>query len=368
MTVHIDYQEEHDLLRDAARRWLAENSAITEVRKLAADEHGDTSNMWAGLAEMGWLGMLMPEEFEGSELGATHLAVLMEESGRRLLPAPLLPTMLASLLIAQAGTDVQRKQWLPGIASGQYQASIAHVGEDGRWQFGQTQTMLENGALNGSMHQVWGAATANLLIVPFLNGGQTQLALIPTNTTGINIEAEIGLDPSRRQGRVSLTNVELAGEMIMTESAAHAFKKLLPWACLTLSAEMAGGIDALLTMTAEYATTREQFDKQIGSFQAIKHPLVNVLIELEKTRSLVYAAAAALDSGHEDAEKLARMAKAQASDTYPFAASRAIQFHGGFGFTEECDAHLYMRRAQCTRPAFGDATHHRTWLGENLRG
>jgi len=142
--------------------------------------------------------------------------------------------------------------------------------------------------------------------------------------------------------------------------------RLVAWACVALAAEMAGGADALLAMTAAYAATREQFGKPIGSFQAVKHPLVNVLVGVESLRSLVYAAASALDAESADAEALARMAKAHACDVYVFAASRAVQLHGGFGFTLDCDAHLYLKRAQTTRPAFGDAMQQRRWLADRL--
>jgi len=178
------------------------------------------------------------------------------------------------------------------------------------------------------------------------------------------VEAELGLDPSRRQGRVRMAGVALAPDAVMPRDAEAVWREVLPWILVGLSAEMAGGTDTLLSMTAEYAATRRQFDRAIGSFQAVKHPLVDVLMDLEKLRSLVYAAATAADDGAEDALLLARMAKAQASEVYPFAAGRAVQLHGGYGFTEECDAHLFLRRAQCSRPAFGDARHHRARIAD----
>ena len=141
---------------------------------------------------------------------------------------------------------------------------------------------------------------------------------------------------------------------------------MLPTAWVALAAEMAGGADALLEMTAAYAATREQFGKPIGAFQGVKHPLVNVLIGVEQTRSLVYAAASALAEDAPEAPLLARMAKAHANEVYPFAASRAVQFHGGYGFTEDCDAHLYLRRAQCSRAAFGSSREHRAAIAAAL--
>jgi alkylation response protein AidB-like acyl-CoA dehydrogenase len=142
---------------------------------------------------------------------------------------------------------------------------------------------------------------------------------------------------------------------VLAGEAGAAWLAWCAWAQTAIAAEMAGGTDAALAMTAEYARTRVQFDRPIGSFQAIKHSLVNVLVALEQLRSLVYGAASALDVGDPGAPLLARMAKAAASDTYPFGCSRAVQFHGGYGFTEDCDAHLYLRRALASRSAFGDA-------------
>jgi len=187
--------------------------------------------------------------------------------------------------------------------------------------------------------------------------------VVRTDAAGIAIEAEAGLDPSRRTARVRFTGAPceaLAGD------AEAAWRTWLPWAWLTLAAEMAGGADAALAMTASYAATRVQFDKAIGSFQAVKHPLVNVLIAVEQLRTLVYAAASALDAGDAEAERLARMAKAAACEAYPFACSRAVQFHGGYGFTEDCDAHLYLRRALASRPALGDGREHRAAIAASL--
>jgi len=188
---------------------------------------------------------------------------------------------------------------------------------------------------------------------------------------------------------VTFREVELPEERILAASGEALQDSLTILACAALAAEQIGGADALLAMTAAYAATRNQFGKPIGAFQAVKHPLVDVLIGVEQGRSLVYAAASALDAAPRspapsssasssttplgaaaelrgEGAALARMAKAHASDTYVFAASRAIQLHGGFGFTLDCDAHLYFKRAQASRAAWGDAAHHRRHLGDRL--
>ncbi len=357
------YDEEHALLRDQARRWLAERVTPAELRRLAKDPRGDEPALWRELATLGWTGLVIPEAQGGAGLGAVHLAVLAEETGRRLLPSPLLPTLLAAKLIELAGDAAQHERWLPAIARGEAVASIAHVESNGEWEAHATTARLAHGCITGAKHHVSAAPTAQLLVVPAREGGVLRLAVLRADAEGVTVECEVGLDPSRRTGRVRF---EDAACEALTGDAEAAWQAWLPWAWTSLPAEMAGGADAALGMTAAYAATRVQFDKPIGSFQAIKHPLVNVLIAVEQLRTLVYAAASALDAGDPEAARLARMAKAAACEAYPFACSRAVQFHGGYGFTEDCDAHLYLRRALASRPALGDGREHRAAIAASL--
>jgi alkylation response protein AidB-like acyl-CoA dehydrogenase len=357
------YDEEHAQLQGEARRWLTQRMTSAELRRLTTDARGDAPTLWRELASLGWTGLVIPERQGGAGLGALYLAVLAEETGRRLLPAPLVPTLLAAKLIERAGDAAQRERWLPGVARGDTVATVAQVEPSGAWDALATSAVLERGHLTGTKHHVWAAGTAGLLLVPARERAELRLVLVRSDAAGITIEPELGLDPSRRTGRVLFVNAAcetLAGD------AEAAYRGWLPWAWLALAAEMAGGADAALTLTAAYAATRTQFDKPIGSFQAIKHPLVNVLIAVEQLRTLVYAAASALDAGDPEADRLARMAKAAASEAYPFACSRAVQFHGGYGFTEDCDAHLYLRRALASRPAFGDGREHRAAIAALL--
>jgi acyl-CoA dehydrogenase len=366
--VTLSYSEEHALLRSQARRWLAERCPMTAIRRFADDARGQDSAWWKELAELGWVGLVIPAEYGGSGLSFTHLAVLLEEAGRSLLPAPLLSTTLGAMAIAFGGSDAQRARWLPRLAAGDFVATLAHVEPDGAWRAADTTARRQRGRVSGEKHHVWHAPSADLFLVPVRDGtaraARLRLAVIERAADGIAVTPEVGLDPTRRSGRVRFDDVSVRDDALLPVDAQDLFAYLVPRACTALAAEMAGGADALLAMTATYATQRVQFARPIGSFQAIKHPLVNVLIDVEHVRSLVYAAAAALDTGAAEAESLARMAKAKASDAYVFAASRAVQFHGGFGFTYECDAHFFMRRALAARPAFGDAAHHRRWIAE----
>ena len=362
----IRYEEEHDLLRQEARRWLAERAPIAEVRRLLQDERGDDPASWRELCELGWVGLVLPESCGGAGLGIGHLAVLLEESGRSLLPSPLLPATLAGLAIEFGASEAQRAAWLPALASGDELATIAHVEPDGAWAFDATRCERKDGAISGEKRMVWGGATAHWLIVPFRQEGRLRLARIDATRDGVARRPELAIDPTRRSAAISLQEVAVSDDDILEVDANEVFAHLLPRACTALAAEQAGGADALLVMTAAYAATRKQFGRAIGSFQAVKHPLVNALVGIEQSRSLVYAAAAAIDSGDPDAEELARMAKAHVSDVYVSTASRAIQLHGGFGFTIDCDAHLYFKRAQASRPAWGDAHYHRRWIAKHL--
>ena len=341
MNTPIHHDEEHALLRAEARRWLDERFPIARVRALADGEAGEDPADWKELAELGWLGLVVPEKYGGAGLGAVHLAVLMEETGRRLLPSPLLPSTLAALALAQSGAEAQRERWLRPLVAGEARLVLASGPKP-------------SGAASAPTRSSRGSASAS----------RSSRSARP----GVRVESELVLDRTRRSVRLSLEGVAPPADAFLPAPAGEVLAQLTPWACVALAAEMAGGADALLAMTSAYAATREQFGKQIGSFQAVKHPLVNVLVGVEGLRSLVYAAATALDSGSADAETLARMAKAKACDVYVFAASRAVQLHGGFGFTLDCDAHLYLKRAQTTRPAFGDAMSQRRWLAARLLG
>ena len=369
MTVQLGYDEDHALLREQARRWLAGRVTPAELRRLASDARGDEPAWWKLLSELGWAGLVAPEKCGGAGLGAVALAVLCEETGRALLPSPVLATLLASKLIELAANDAQRERWLPRIARGEALATIAHVEARGVWEADATSAQLDAGRVSGAKAHVWAAPTAQLFVVPVREqaGGDAsralRIAVVEANAPGVTALAEATLDASRRQGRVHFERAECD---VLAGDGDAAWRAWRPWAQTALAAEMAGGADAALVMTAAYAQTRVQFDRPIGSFQAIKHPLVNVLVAIEQLRTLVYTAASALDAGSSEAPLLARMAKAAASEAYPFACSRAVQFHGGYGFTEDCDAHLYLRRALASRPAFGDAREQRAAIASAL--
>ena len=296
MTPQIRYDEEHALLRAEARRWLDERFPIARVRALAESEAGEDPSDWKELAALGWLGLLVPEVHGGAGLGAVHLAVLMEETGRRLLPSPLMPSTLAALAHGARSSDAQRARWPAG-------------------------DRVRRGARGPASGRRGGTERGDVLV---------QAALLRArpdrdDAAGVRIVPEIVSTARGAAGRVT-------GKTVSSSARRTPRIASRPGRALALAAEMAGGADALVAMTAAYAATREQFGKPIGSFQAVKHPLVNVLLGGRR------AALALLRGGERarfdgaDAETLARMAKgrlARSTSSPPRApsSSTALRLH-----------------------------------------
>ena len=365
----LGYTGEHDLLRRTARRLLGERCPIREVRRLGADPVGFDRGLWRELAELGWPGLHLPDRLGGAGLDQLSMALVLEESGRALYPGPLLHGALAGLAIARGGSAGQAERLLPDLAAGRTIATIALV-EGSSWELEATRASarpVEEGyELDGEKeHVAWGHA-ADLLVAPFRWEGGLSLFAVPLDGPGIEIEPEVAIDPSRRLARVRFTGAQVAADARLLSGGAVLGDLLAP-ALVYLSSEMVGAAAAALDLTAAYARERIQFDRPIGAFQAVKHPLVDVLIAVERARSLALAAAVALDHAPEQALRAARMAKVSAEQALSFACDRAIQLHGGFGFTWDCDAHLYYKRALASAATWGDALHHRRALAADLR-
>ena len=366
------FTDDHDLLRASARRLLAERSPLTAVRRLVDDELGYDRALYAELAELGWVGLALPEELGGAGLDTLGLALLFDETGRCLLPSPLLASALAALAIELAGDDERQAAWCPRIAGGELVASVALTEPGAAWGAGGVAAVAEVAGdelrLRGRKdHVMWGAA-AGLIVAPFRlgEGGPVALLAVDPSGPGITVEPEVSIDSTRRMARVTFDGARVPRSALLEERAAETVDQLHWRGAALLAAEMTGGAEAVLGLTRTYATERVQFNRPIGSFQAVKHPIVNMMLDVELARSLALAAAAAIDNDPTECERPARMAKAFASDAFPAAAGVAIQLHGGFGFTWDCDAHFYLKRALWSRASFGDAVHHRRALAASL--
>lgn len=367
------FTEEHEVLRQSARRFLEERCPIAEVRRLAESPLGLDPVLWKEIARLGWLGLVLPEAHGGAGLGHLHLALLLEETGRRLLPAPVFAAMLVGFALEAAGSAAQRAQLEPALASGDLVATFALCDTGGGWEAEEIEATA-NGrdggfVLRGVKPFVIAGAEAGLVIAPFRErSGELALFAVDLPTRGVSVETEIGVDPTRRSARLVFEDVLVSASTRLETAGAATLHRVHVRGFAALAAEMVGGAESTLLMTRDYAIARKQFDRQIGAFQAVKHPIVDVMIGVELARTHALAAAAALDHEPDSAEIPARMAKAIASEVYPVAVRKAVQLHGGYGFTWDCDAHFYFKRALWSRAMLGDGAHHRRHLAAELLG
>lgn len=365
----IEFSDEQQQLLEIAENFCASKSPVSEVRAQLETEDGYDAAVWKEMADLGWLGIAIPEEYGGSGLGMGEVVVIQEPLGRNLLATPFASTTLAAQLCLDAGTEDQKSRYLPAVAEGA-KVALAFCEAHGDWDLTNiTCTGEVSGdtvTLSGEKVLVTDAVTADAIVATVKIDGKPAIVSIMGDTkAGLSMTRETVIDETRRSYRISLDGVTIPGKDVMdqekTESALARHHRL---SSLLLSAEACGGTAACLNTILEYLTTRRQFDRFIGSYQALKHTAVDILTDMEASRSFLYHAATAIDD--QDGEVAVRMAKAQSSDTFAHAGDRAIQFHGGFGFTYECDAQLFRRRALWTANQHGDAIYHRKRLAELL--
>jgi alkylation response protein AidB-like acyl-CoA dehydrogenase len=365
--VQFGLTETQQTLKNTVRKFLAAECPITEVRKLM--ESGTTLDpaLWRKIAEQGWTGMILPEEYGGFGMGMVEMAAAFEEMGRALLPGPFFSTVLmAGPLLEHAPNGRSAKQkYLPAISSGDAKGAVALLEDSASWSPDSVRMNATSSAgtyvLDGRKLFVWDAAVADFLICVARLNGELALFLIPAKANGLRITALPAMDSTRELYEVAFEGVSVARENLLAEGkpARAALDYVLNVATVGLVAEMTGGMQRLLEMTVEYAKTRKQFGRPIGQFQAVQHLCADMLVYTESSRSAAYFAAWAIQEGVPEAQLAVSVAKAYASDAYREVGNRAIQVHGGMGFTWENDAHLFYRRAKASELAFGDAIYHR---------
>jgi acyl-CoA dehydrogenase len=366
----ITFTDEQAMLLDIAANFCREKSSMGTVRRQIASESGFDRELWGEIAELGWLGVAVPECFGGSGLSLADVTAIVEPMGRHLAGTPFTSTQVFIQALLAGGTEQQQRDLLPQICRGSI-GSVALFESDGDWDLEHIETSVVVAAdaarLSGAKTLVCDAAAADFFLVSVSLAGVPALAII--NAADLPRERttrETVIDETRRAYNLDLTGVSVpASSLITGEKARAALKVIRDSALLFASAEAAGGIAGVLEVIVEYLNTRSAFGRKIGSYQSLKHSCADILVGLERTRSHVYHAASLLAAG-EDAEVALRMAKVEAGDSFVFAGDRAIQFHGGFGFTYDCDAQLYLRRALWLQYAFGDAAHHRRRLADLL--
>ena len=370
------FSEEQEMLRASAREFLAKQCPPSYVRRMMEAEDAWDEAMWKRLAEMGWTGLGIPEAHGG--VGTfLDLVVVLEETGRALLPGPFFSTMgMAVPTLLEAGSEAQKQEVLSRIAAGEARATVALTEPAGRWDAdGVTMSAQQSGdgwRLDGVKLFVPDAGAADYTIVAARtrSGGEqgVTLFLVAGRPAEMTVTPLKTMDMTRRWYEVRFDGLLLPGDAVVgaVDQGWAPLKRALDWGAAALCAEMVGGAQHVLDASTEYAKTRQQFGKPIGIYQAVSHKLADMLLETESARSATYYAAWAVDADAPDRSLASSMAKAYTSDAYRRAAGNGIQVHGGIGFTWEHDMHLYFKRAKASEVTLGDATYHRELVAQAL--
>jgi alkylation response protein AidB-like acyl-CoA dehydrogenase len=367
--------EDQELLQRSAAEFLASECPPSFVRELTRDEDGFPRALYRQMAELGWMGLIVPQAHGGAGLALLDFAVLLEQFGRALLPGPFFSSaVLATLAILQGGSSAQKKSLLPRLAAGETIGALAWLEASDRLDAAgvaaRARKVGKGYRLSGQKMFVTDAHVADVIVAAFRTaaGGEegVTLFLVPRDTPGLTVRPLQSIDLTRRPMEVRFEDVELPASAVLG-AAGKGWKilaRLFDAAAVALAADSLGGAERALEMAVEYAKVREQFDRPIGSFQAVKHMAAEMVSEVEPARSLVWYAAYAYDNVARDAPRAAAMAKACLSDVYSRTTNRSVQIHGGIGFTWEHDLHFWFKRAKWNEFAFGDSTYHRERLAQ----
>jgi len=364
--MYFGFTEEQQMLRDSVRRFLEQRCPLKEVRRLKGPA-GYSETLWQEMAQAGWLGATLPETYGGLGLGWLDLTVILEEMGRGLLPSPFISNTLAAMALLELGNEEQKQQRLPLLIEGKQKATLALFEDSSAICPGSTRLEASPDGkgfiLNGSKQQVLDTESADWLLVSFRYGPLSHelgLAIIETRAPGVSVKAYPLIDETKRMGNVVLANVKASEENILClgHAALAAMERMVDQGALALSAEMSGAVDAALQLTVKYAKERTQFGHPIGHFQAVKHPLAEIYVDLESFRSLLYYGAYAHDQRKAECSRVASLTKAYATETLNRTGTDAIQIHGATGYMTEVDIHLYYLRSKWARPVYGDSAAH----------
>lgn len=370
------FSEEQEMLRQSARALLEKECPSAVVRKLMDDERGLDPALWKKMAELGWLGLVIPEKYGGGGLSYVDLVLVMEEMGRVVLPSPFIWTVMFAEAIKRSASDNQKSALLAKIASGDLIATVAYLEPSALWSAdGIAMTARKDGAgyvLNGSKLFVNDAHIADCMLVAARtqetgNGGITLFAL-EAKRTGMAITRLTAMDQTRKLAQVTFTDVKASASDIVGEpgNGWDTLSKVIDRGKVMLAGEMMGGAQKVLEMTVDYAKVRVQFGRPIGSFQAVQHKCANMMIDVESAKSASYYASWAVSNEVNEAPLAAALAKAAASDAFRRVSAEGIQLHGGIGFTWDHDMHLYFKRAKSSEFTFGDANWNRELVAQGI--
>jgi alkylation response protein AidB-like acyl-CoA dehydrogenase len=370
--MNFDFSDEQKQLRDEARRFLTEKCPPKAVRAVLDGNASHDRELWKGLADMGFLGVAIPEEFGGAGAGHLELCVIAEEIGRSLAPVPFSSTVyLAAEAIQLAGSDAQKRKWLPAIASGSAIGTLALFEGSGNPSPQAIRLSAYNGVLDGVKKPVPDGAIADFAIVAARaasTGRETDISLFLVDLSGEGVETKplTNIDPSRGQAEISFRNCT-AEPLGPAHEGWGLLTRVLDRAAVLLAFEQVGGADRALEMGRDYALDRIAFGRPIGSFQAIKHMLADMYVSATLARSNCYYGAWALSTNASELPEAAAAARISATQAFQHCAKNNIQVHGGMGFTWEFDCHLYYRRSNALALSLGSQSYWEDALIDRMR-
>jgi alkylation response protein AidB-like acyl-CoA dehydrogenase len=370
-TMNFAFSDEQDELRRSVKRFLDDKSPEAEVRRLMETTEGYDPAVWTQMAEqLGLQSLTIPEEYGGSGFTYVELIVVLEEMGAALLCAPFFSTMaLGANAILTSGDTKAMEYLLPGVAAGETIATLAFTEDTGLWDTAgvtlAATPVADGWSLDGHKSFVTDGHLADLILVAGRTPAGLSLFGVKGDARGLTRMPLATMDQTRKQARL-----EFAGTpawLIGTDGGAEpGLSKTLDLAAVALAAEQVGGAQRCLDSSVEYAKTRMQFGRPIGSFQAIKHRCADMLLAVESARSAAYYAGWAAAEDSDELAVVASLAKSYCSEAYFHAAAETIQIHGGIGFTWEHPAHLYFKRAKSSELMLGDPTYHRELLAQRI--
>ena len=361
--------EEQRLLKDSAREFLTSTAPVEAFRQLrdSKDATGYSKDLWQQMIELGWTGISIPEEFDGLDFGFQGLGLIFEQAGTVLAASPMFSTLVLGVsTIELLGSEAQKKALLPTIVAGELTLALA-LEESHKHAPTTIATTAkqdsDNFVINGSKTFVLDGHTADKLLVVARTSGETNdeqglsVFLVDSKAAGVTINRTIMLD-SRNAATVQLDNVSVSqDDLIGTAGQAFpTFHQVLARGRILLAAEMLGGCQEMLNRTVQYLKEREQFGVKIGTFQALKHRVAEIFIEIELAKSVVLEGLTAIDNKSDNLEKIACTAKSRLNDTYQLATNEAVQMHGGIGVTDELDIGLFLKRARVAIHTLGDSS------------
>jgi len=373
--VDLGLSEEQEMLKNFARDFLEKEVPEKYVRDMEEDEKGYSPEVWSKMAEQGWQGLIIPEDNGGTGLGFLDLIVLLEEFGRALVPGPFIATTLAAIALLEGGSNEQKQQYLPRIASGEAIATLAITEPSARWDAEGIQLQATRGAngytLNGTKLFIPDAHVADLLVVAARTGGSGEsgvsLFIVDAKSPGISTEV-LKTIASDKQCEVKFENVQVpAANLLGAEGQGwDTLQKVMLKATVMECAYLVGLAQMDFEISVNYAKERVQFGRPIGSFQAIQHKCADMVTDVDGARFIMYRAAWSVAEGEPDAALNVHMAKAWCSEATRRVVAHGQQIHGGIGFTKDYKIQLFFRRQKRSELMWGDADFHREKVADAL--